>query len=90
MASSSKENKVKRTEEQEDILIQLIEKNRNVIIDKFQSDAGNKLKSQIWTEIAEKVNSFGPKKTSEQWKRVSFRHVKNKNVYYSFAFIICL
>lgn len=68
---STKENKVRRTGDQEDALLKLIEKHRSVVIDKFQSDAGCKLKAKIWEQIAEQVNRFdGPKKNGDQWKRV--------------------
>lgn len=69
---STKENKVRRTGDQEDALMQLVEKNRNVIIDKFQSDAGSKLKLNIWQQISVELNRFdGPKKSGDQWKRVT-------------------
>lgn len=60
----------KITTEQKEALLEFMTAHHSKLFGKFSTDSGKALKSDLWNELLCRLNTLGPTKNIEQWKRV--------------------
>lgn len=67
---TDKKKRQRSSEKQIDYLIDFMMKHNTFACGKFQGMRGKKSQHDTWERLSNELNEIGPKKTSEQWRKV--------------------